>query len=430
MLDSSVQALTLRSLRTRSSAGRASIYAPHSVGGLQFSSLVESMVSPVAKELTNLLNGEGISSDLARDSLRFALEAEVVTIPILNGLVCRALSFLSSYGIHITASTDRLVGRILDELHLLRGFRCLSLVSPYNSQDEAIGRSFCRVGPIANGIRRLLCLFLQSGSPRQEWHASPLLRHAKAMTGLPKARISVAIRRAGLKAASDWQREPLIFQPRPLPDSVPPPEDCDPSAWDDPLHQDNDRRSRLLDRPVPTSLDKDLALVSDGSAHPVHGCTYASEARTFGELSDYHASSHAVGMPIIGRLPLRYGYGKCTIHTAEVIGGLIGLRWRRAGSYNLLVVDRSSFFSILTRSYLSFHQRNKGTLPPSRLVFTASSLIFIVHGLPLVWPHHGFFILESIRISGTRLVPSDRNKWKRGNNSLPRSLLQSGCVWR
>ena len=92
MLDCQVQALVLRALRTRISAERASLYAPHSVGGLQLTSLVESTVASVTKELQNLLNGDGTESVLARDSLRFAMEAEVLTPPMQAGLVVRALT--------------------------------------------------------------------------------------------------------------------------------------------------------------------------------------------------------------------------------------------------------------------------------------------------------------------------------------------------
>ena len=45
-----------------------------------------------------------------------------------------------------------------------------------------------------------------------------------------------------------------------------------------------------------------------------------------------------------------------------MIAGLIALRGRRAGSCNLLVVDRSAFFDILHRASLAIHKRNKGTL--------------------------------------------------------------------
>ena len=148
---------------------------------------------------------------------------------------------------------------------------------------------------------------------------------------------------------------------------TPPPEDCDPSIWQNPLHPDNDKRCAYLDHPNPTPGEKDLVMASDGSAHPKHGCTYASEARTFGDHGSYHNTTYPIGMPNIGRLPHRFGYEKCTIHTAEVIGALNALHYRKTGSHNLLVVDRSSFFSILKRSFLPTHQRNKGSLAPWEL---------------------------------------------------------------
>ena len=110
MADRTLQASVIRALRVRPSTERASLYAPFSTGGLQLPCLVESMVSAVAKELTDLLNGEGSASDLARDSLRFAMAAHSLTLEIEQGLVCRALLFLASYGIYPTISTDRMVG--------------------------------------------------------------------------------------------------------------------------------------------------------------------------------------------------------------------------------------------------------------------------------------------------------------------------------
>ena len=74
-IDSALQSLVLQSLRVRPCAERASLLAPLRAGGLQFPSIVESTVVAVAKGLSNLFNGDGIASDLARDSLRHAMGA-------------------------------------------------------------------------------------------------------------------------------------------------------------------------------------------------------------------------------------------------------------------------------------------------------------------------------------------------------------------
>ena len=361
--DRSIQASVLLALRVRPSSERASLYSSFSSGGLQLPCLVESMVSAVAKELSDLLNGNSPASDLARDSLRFAMSAHPVTPNIEQGLVCRALRFLAAYGIYPTVSTDKTVGRILDELHATRGLRSLSLLGPFNSAEERIGLSYCRVGKIANGTRQLVSLLRSSSAHRLTWHLSPLLRRSKALSGIASSKMKEAIRLACMASHRDWLSELSIFQP---PSSLGPfpPEDWSPDCWSLPLDPSNDRRSALLDRASPTHFEHDAILVSDGGEHPLHGCTYAAEVRSFGQNDDYHNSSYPLCAPITGRLPSRYGYESCNIHAAEVIGGLIALRWRRVGSYNLLVVDRSSFFGILHRSHLPTHKRNKGTLAP------------------------------------------------------------------
>ena len=144
------------------------LMAPISVGGMQLTSIVGATVSAVARDLTNLLNGRNASSTLARDALGRAMQASPPANDILNGTICRAMLFLAGYGLYISTSADRTVGRILDALHSLRGSRCLSMVGPYNACDEKTGRSFCRIGKIANGVRQLVSALSDSGTRRKQ----------------------------------------------------------------------------------------------------------------------------------------------------------------------------------------------------------------------------------------------------------------------
>ena len=362
LVDSRLQSLLLRALRVRPSAEHHSCLAPYSVGGLQTTSVVECTVGAVARDLMNLLNGSGMASSLARDSLRHAMSALPLTPAILSGTVCRSIRHLAAYGIYLSTAPDRSVGRILDKLHERRHLRCLSLAGPYNSADEKVGLRFCRVGPLANGIRNIVTRLRNANITCHNWHRSPILRHSKALTGIPRRRLQEAISLAVLDSQNDWSQELHIFQPA---CTVPhPPEDWDPSSWENPDLPAHDRRSRLLDRACPSHLDREVGMFSDGSYTHSHGATFAADCRAFAEDSNYHAVTEALALPTVGRLPTRFGHELSTIHTAEIVGGLIALRARRRGCDNLLVVDRSAFFAILNKAFDPFHKRNKGPLGP------------------------------------------------------------------
>ena len=118
-------------------------------------------------------------------------------------------------------STDRTVGRILGFLHLARGCRCLSLASPFNASEESIGRTYCRVSPLANGIRRIVSRLEASRIPRARWHPANILRNSKSITGIPHIKLASAIRKAVLASAYDWAQEKEIFQAPPRPTRPP-----------------------------------------------------------------------------------------------------------------------------------------------------------------------------------------------------------------
>ena len=121
--DSAFALAILAGLRTRSSVERSSLTAPRCVGGLQTASVVECAVGAVSSELM-FLNGRTLASDLARDSLQEAMLSDPLTTDFTDGLVSKAMRFLSGYGIYPIVYTDKLVGRMLDNYaarHKVRG---------------------------------------------------------------------------------------------------------------------------------------------------------------------------------------------------------------------------------------------------------------------------------------------------------------------
>ena len=124
----------LAGLGSRASVERSSFTAPRNVGGLQLASVVECAVGAVASELMFLLNGNTLASVLARDALREAMLSDPLTTDFEDGLVLKAMRFLSGYGIYLTVATDQLVGRMLDNHASKRKIHGHSLMRPFNSQ--------------------------------------------------------------------------------------------------------------------------------------------------------------------------------------------------------------------------------------------------------------------------------------------------------
>ena len=63
--------------------------------------------------------------------------------------ILRVQGKLFSYGIYITASTDRTVGRLLDAHFVLSGSPSHPLLGSFRAQDHAAGAAFGRVGALA-----------------------------------------------------------------------------------------------------------------------------------------------------------------------------------------------------------------------------------------------------------------------------------------
>ena len=115
--DTSFLLLVLSRLGARSSLERMSLTAPRNIGGLQLPSIVECTVASIASELLYLLNCTTLASQLARDSLLFAMMEDPSTLLSAVGFVSRAMTFLAGYGIYVIVSTDRQVGRIPAQRH-------------------------------------------------------------------------------------------------------------------------------------------------------------------------------------------------------------------------------------------------------------------------------------------------------------------------
>ena len=142
----------LAGLGTRASVERSSLTAPRSVGGLQLASVVECAVGSVSSELMFLLNGGTLASDLVRDALQEAMLSDPLTTDFSDGLVLKAMRFLSGYGIYLTVATDKLVGRMLDNYAARHKVRGHSLIVPFNAQAFAKAQKLCRVGAVASTI--------------------------------------------------------------------------------------------------------------------------------------------------------------------------------------------------------------------------------------------------------------------------------------
>ena len=68
-------------------AERKGCLAPFCSGGLQLTSLVESMNAAVARDLADLLNGAGTTSQVAHGALRHAMSEFPPQEGTMNGLV-------------------------------------------------------------------------------------------------------------------------------------------------------------------------------------------------------------------------------------------------------------------------------------------------------------------------------------------------------
>ena len=181
--DTELQLLILARLQVRSTAERMSLLAPRGIGGVQLPSMVESMVSAVASDLLTTLNGCTQASSLARAELREAMSLPSAQVSQYSGILANSLRFLAGYGFYLTVSTDRLVSRVLDQLRLAAGSPAAQMVGGMDADGHRRGAVYCRVGPLANAVRRVIS-WLRAERPRTEWDSEALWfiwRHAWTM---------------------------------------------------------------------------------------------------------------------------------------------------------------------------------------------------------------------------------------------------------
>ena len=273
--DAALHRLLHAGLGVRNTSERVSLSAPRSAGGLGIPLLSEMLVAAVASDLLLLLNGTSQAADLARDSLRAALDSPPAELPRHCGLVATALHFLAGYGLYLNVSTDRFISRLLDNLNPAP---TQPLHGPFHpSRFEAAAR-FARCGTIANSVAQDV--------PPSRWGEaelwSNLLPEHLPLSSQACAR---AARAALQQADSDWQQECLIFHVAAAPA---PPEDWRDVAWEDPWLPSGDPRSGHLLTPFPGfTAPPDFALFGDGGFSAAYGATFCSQARGFGRTGHY-----------------------------------------------------------------------------------------------------------------------------------------------
>lgn len=145
--------MIMRGLHVRITAERVGLLAACVCGGAQLPSVVEGCVSAAARDLLFLLNGATLAASLPRDALKAAMALPLEAASHHSGIIFSAMTFLAGYGIMVTLSTDRYVGRILGALQLRLGSCAHQFFGPLDPSAYQTGVEFCRVGALANLIR-------------------------------------------------------------------------------------------------------------------------------------------------------------------------------------------------------------------------------------------------------------------------------------
>ena len=110
------------------------------------------------------------------------------------------------------------------------------------------------------------------------------------------------------------------------------------------------RESLHLGKQCALSEPSRTALYGDGGFVPGSGDTFAAQPRLVGQEPNYYNNSSAASSPVLLRLPNRFGFETCTIHTAELAAMVASLRWRSDGVWDLFVGDKSALFNALHRA--------------------------------------------------------------------------------
>lgn len=216
--DQAFQRIILRDMRVRSTVERTSLAAPVGAGGVQVPVLVECMITAVARDLLLLLSGTSRCAQLARDALRQVMEGQLPD-DAPRGLVSRACDFLAGYGLYLTCSADRTVGRILDVLQASAGVRGHPMTGPFSQAAFEAGFVYSRTGRLATCLRQVVSSLRNNGIPLGQWHTHMGRWEQRIVAGcgatarqcLDAAVIATA------QAQADWETEAAIFhQAHPL----------------------------------------------------------------------------------------------------------------------------------------------------------------------------------------------------------------------
>ena len=141
--------------------------------------------------------------------------ADPMTTDIRYGLVPKAMAFLAGYGIYVTVATDKLVGRMLDNLAAKHKVQGHPLVGPFNAHAFSRAQKYCRVGAIANTIRRAIHDFRSRRSAIHHWSTTALWNSALPSDSCISAVTCVSLYRAAVTDMKrDWSTECRV-EPRP-----------------------------------------------------------------------------------------------------------------------------------------------------------------------------------------------------------------------
>jgi hypothetical protein len=276
-----------------------------------------------------------------------------------SGLVVLALRFLAGHGLYLSVGPDRTVSRIIDQLCVLAKVTPQSMALPYDAAISCRSGWFCRVGLLANSVRRAVKTFRDGNIPGQAW-ALPQTWAANLGSG-PGFSPELCARAARLALAAsseDWTAELKLFD-CPASAGRLTQEDWDDDSWSDPFGINVDPRSQLLDTMQRFSAGGiDYAIYNDGGGDQAKRKLAACcQARSFGLAGHYWESTVHISSSVSSRLPRRFGHEPSSVHTAELCSFLSGLRWRRLDAWNLLVGDRSALFDVLSRVSTGSHNQ-------------------------------------------------------------------------
>ena len=111
------------------------------------------MLCSAASEIVFLLNGNTLASNIAGDTLKKSMFADPEKFDNNFGLIPKAMSFLTGYGIYICTSTDRFVRRMLDIFAKQRKASGHVVIGLFDEKVYKKVQDYYRIGYYANSFR-------------------------------------------------------------------------------------------------------------------------------------------------------------------------------------------------------------------------------------------------------------------------------------